>query len=127
MQRVVALVVVCEFDKQIPGQGGGTSLHFKFTEYAQLQDGMRVFLRDDRGYTSGPLTIAIAGKYVRPNIDPWARHTAEEIERSVLAAIDPDDPHQAAQEIVDRLAAAGIRVDVESVCQAEWHVELDER
>ena len=127
--KVTDLFVVCELANETPGEGGGTCLHFTFREFARLDNGMSVLLREDRGFTSGPLTLAnmLTGKYTRPDIDPWTYKTADSLKQSVLAAIDPADPEQEAQDIADRLRSAGIEVDLASVRAASWRVEFGER
>lgn len=127
--KVTDLFVVCDLASETPGENGGTCLHFKFGEFARLNNGMSVLLREDRGFTSGPLTIAnmLTGKYTIPDIDPWAHETADRLRQSVLAAIDPDDPEQEAQDIADRLRSAGFMVDLASVRAAPWSVEFGER
>ena len=118
-----------ELFNETPGEGGGTCLHFTFREFARLDNGISVLLREDRGFTSGPLTIAnrLTGKYSIPDIDPWTYETADRLKQSVLAAIEPDDPEQEAQDIADRLRAAGVEVDLASVRAASWRVEFGER
>ena len=127
--KVTDLFVVCELAKETAGEGGGTCLHFTFREFARLDNGMSVLLREDRGFTSGPLTIAnrLTGKYTRPDIDPWTYKTADRLKDSVLAAIDPDDPELEAQDIAGRLRSAGFVVDLASVRAASWRVEFGER
>ena len=127
--KVTGLIVVCELANETPGEDGGTCLHFKFGEFARLNNGMSVLLREDRGFTSGPLKIAnmLTGKYTIPDIDPWAYETADSLEHSVLATIDPDDPEQEAQDIADRLRSAGFKVDLASVRAAPWSVKFGER
>ena len=126
MPKVVALTAVCELAKETPGQGGGTTLHFDFTEYAMLDDGRRILLRGDRGLSFGPLTIAnmLTGKYAVPEIDPWLYETAEILERSVLAALEYDTPEEHEREVASRLLAKGITVDPETACTAVWRVEF---
>ena len=127
--KVTDLFVVCELANETRGEGGGTCRHFTFGEFARLDNGMRVLLREDRGFTSGPLTIAntLTGKYTIPDIDPWTYETAAHLKHSVLAAIDPDDPEQEAQDIADRLRSAGFEVGLASVRAASRRVEFGER
>jgi len=126
MLKVVALNAVCELAKETPGHSGGTSLHFDFTEYALLDDGRRVFIRDDRGLSSGPLTVAnmLTGEYTVPDVDPWLHQTAERLERSMLAALEYDTPEEQEREVASRLFALGIAVTPETSRTAEWRVEL---
>lgn len=126
MLKVVALTAVCELAKETPGHGGGTALHFDFTEYAMLDDGRRILLRGDRGLSCGPLTMAnmLTGKYAVPEIDPWLHITAETLERSVLTALEYDTPEEQEREIASRLLAQGITVNPETACTAVWQVEF---
>lgn len=121
-----SLTTVCELVNGTPGQGGGATLHFHFTEYAILDDGRRVLLRDDRGFSSGPLTMAnrLTGKYSVPEIDPWLYMTTESLERSVLAALEYDTPEEQEREVAGQLLAQGITVDPETACTEVWRVEF---
>ena len=126
MLKVVALTAVCELSKESPGQGGGTTLHFHFAEYAMLDDGRRILVRDDRGFSSGPPTMAniLTGKYTVPDIDPWLYKTAERLERSVLTALEYDTPEEKEWEVASRLLAQGITVNPGTAHTASWQVEF---
>ncbi len=91
-----------------------------------LDDGRRVLLRDDRGFSSGPLTMAnmLTGKYSVPEIDPWLHMTTESLERSVFAALEYDTPEEQEREVASRLLAQGITIDPETACTAVWRVEF---
>ena len=126
MLKVVALTAVCELAKEAPAHGGGTTLHFDFTEYALLDNRSRILLRGDRGLSCGPLTVAnmLTGTYTRPDIDPWLHQTAESLERSVLAALEYDTPEEHEREVASRLLAQGITVNPETARTAVWRVEF---
>jgi hypothetical protein len=64
---------------------------------AVLEDGRRVLLLDDRGWTSSTLRASWAGDIPDGNVqreplDSWALTTVEEIEETARVVVGPDEP-----------------------------------
>ena len=96
----------------------GRKLSFRVQEFAELSDGRRITLHDERGYsTSGPE-------------DPWRFQTPESIEVDVRTAVLPDDDdgeeHPWAW-LVELLHAHGVDASTEQLKQVPYRVELSPR
>lgn len=75
--RVVGLGAICDLDSSEIGPARGHS--FSVSEFALLDNGERVILHDERGY-SGWISAG----------DVWAHTTVETITRDVLTTVLPD-------------------------------------
>jgi hypothetical protein len=93
-------------------------LHFRVQEFADLDDGRRITLHDERGYsTSGPA-------------DPWRFQTPESIEADVRTTVLPDDDdgeEHPWEWLVELLHAHDVDVSVEQLRQVPYRVELSSR
>ncbi|MCY3911613.1 MAG: hypothetical protein OXF99_08855 [bacterium] len=117
------------------------TLHFSLTEFADLSDGRRVNIRDDRGFSGSlhafnwdPDTGEVKDASWRPGSrleslvsDPWRFETLESLTRSVVAALEPDDDQEWYEWVVVRLGSLGIEVDPASVEAAPYRVEFCSR
>lgn len=117
------------------------TLHFRLTEFADLSDGRRVTIRDDRGFSGSlhavnwdPDTGEVKDASWHPGSsleslvsDPWRFETRESLTRSVIAALDPDDDQEWYEWVVERLGSLGIEVDPASVEAAPYRVEFGSR
>lgn len=115
--------------------------HLSLTEFADLSDGRRVTLRDDRGFSSSlhavdwdPDTGEVKEASWHPGSrleslvsDPWRFETRESLTRDVIAALDPDDDQEWCEWVVERLRSLGIEVDLESLEAAPYRVEFGSR
>ncbi len=111
------------------------------TEFADLSDGRRVILRDDRGFSGtlhavnwDPDTGEVRDASWHPGSrleslvsDPWRFETRESLTRHVIAALDPDDDQEWHDWVVDRLRTMGIEVDPAFVISALYKVEFGSR
>ena len=110
-------------------------MSFSLVEFAEISDGRRLALRDDRGWGMGRPRIA----YVLDDADergpgpptvpfdlsdPWQFETRETLTESVLACVDPDDDEQWYEWVVDRLGELDVVVDAASVSAAPYRVEF---
>jgi hypothetical protein len=93
-------------------------LHFRVQEFAELSDGRRITLHDERGYsTSGPA-------------DPWRYQTADSIEADVRTTVLPDDDdgeEHPWEWLVELLHAQGVEASPEQLKQVPYRVELSQR
>ena len=93
-------------------------LTFRVQEFADLDDGRRITLHDERGYsTSGPE-------------DPWQFQTSESIEADVRTTVLPDDDdgeEHPWEWLVELLRAQGVDASVEELKQVPYRVEFSQR
>ena len=117
------------------------ALHFSLTEFADLSDGRRVILSDNRGY--GSTTHAVdwdpetgevrdASWYEGSELealvnDPWRFTTRNKLTQSVIGALNPDDDQEWYRWVVERLGSQGFKVDPASVEVAPYRVEFGNR
>ena len=87
-------------------------------EFADLDDGRRITLHDERGYsTSSPG-------------DPKQFQTSESIEADVRTTVLPDDDdgeEHPWEWLVELLQAQGVDASVEELKQVTYHVEFSQR
>jgi hypothetical protein len=95
-----------------------SGLHFRVQEFADLSDGRRITLHDERGYsTSGPS-------------DPWRYQTVESVEADVRTTVLPDDDdgeEHPWEWLVELLHAQGIDASTDELKRVPYRVELSER
>jgi hypothetical protein len=99
---------------------------------AVLDDGRRVILLDDRGWTSG-----LRGAGVEEDTDAWRFATEREISETARVVVGPDEPFggrtQADMErdhwraLADKLGADGVVVDADELRKLPHDVVLGER
>ena len=87
MAAVGRLVTSVELEE--PANPGGISL--SALHEAELADGRRVLLLDDRGWSLGPPTIYGDGGG-EPAPDIWSVTTREELEHDARMVVGPDEP-----------------------------------
>ncbi len=116
--RVVGLGAICDLDptwNRDPSEN-----NFRVSEFALLDNGERVILRDERGY---------GGRSSSGDI--WAHETVETITRDVLTTVLPDDydiDEEHPWEWLAELAQAqGIDVTADDLRQLPYEVVLTER
>ena len=59
---------------------------------AELRDGRRVLLLDDRGWSSTTRTVSWGGAVPEEPLDSWATTSVEEIEETARVVVGPDEP-----------------------------------
>lgn len=117
------------------------ALSFSLTEFADLSDGQRVILSEDRGF-GGTLYAVIwdpdtgevqdaswhEGSELEALVsDQWRFTTRESLTERVIAALDPDDDQEWYRWVVERLSSRGMDVDPASVEEAPYRVEFGSR
>lgn len=114
------------------------ALSFSLTEFADLSDGRRAILSNDRGFGGtlhavdwNPVTGEVRdaswheGSELEALVsDPWRFTTRESLTKSVIAALDPEDDQEWYRWVVERLGSQGFEVDPESVEAAPYQVEF---
>jgi len=92
--------------------------YFYLEEFADLDDGRRVILRDDRGWSFWPVT---------PPNSQWKTVTGRELVKEAILILEPDDDEDWIVWIIERLHFLGIEVDSASVHAAPFQVEFGPR
>jgi len=133
--RLVTLVDVQD-DVADPRQMSVSALH-----EAVLEDGRRVLLLDDRGWTSAALTASWGevpdGESRRDPLDTWALTSVEDIEETARVVVGPDEPAEGRSQadaeadhwayLADVLRQQGVVVDALELKQLPHDVVLSER
>jgi hypothetical protein len=97
-------------------------------EFAVLADGRRVELHADRGWTEG-----LQGVETKPTAgELWRFNTREDLERSVLNTVLPDDAEDTNQDhpwewLSKLLQARGIEASTEELRGLPYDVEFSDR
>ncbi len=100
-------------------------LHFHVEEFATLSDGRRLVLSNDRGWGQ-----SMSGG--RGPDDMWAYETVEDIERTALNVVLPDDAEETGEEhpwelLAERIRAFGIETTSEDLRHLPYDVVLSQR
>lgn len=107
--------------KQRQGMVDSGNPHFYLEEYADLSDGRRVMLNDDRGWSSWPLNRFDSR---------WKTAVGRALTRDTIWVLDPDevDTNDVWEGwVVERSRFLGVEVDPTSVHAAPFHVEFGPR
>lgn len=107
---VVALGAIIEIEEGRP--------QFHAEEFADLSDGRRVMLKDDRGWSDWPVNSPDSS---------WKMATGHELTIEAIAMLNPDDDELWMEWVVERLRLFDIDVDPVSVRAAPFHVEFGPR
>ncbi len=91
-------------------------------QQADLSDGRRVLLKDDRGWSSWPL----GWPQIRPG-GSWKVPGGRALTKEAILILDPDDNESWMDWVVGRLRFLGLDVDPASVHAAPFHVEFGPR
>ena len=94
------------------------TLQFYLEEFADLSDGQRVILKDDRGWS---------GSYRNSGDSPWKHITGRELTTQAILVLEPDDNVLWMEWVIEELLLSGIDVDPASVHAAPFHVEFGPR
>jgi len=90
---------------------------FDLTEFAELDDGRRVTVREGRGFGGR----ASDGDY-------WRHETRERLRLNALTTVGPDEGDPPSNEwLVARLSELGITTDLASLAEVPYRVEFIER
>ncbi len=92
--------------------------HLYAVEFADLSDGRRIVLRDDRGWRHWP-----------PNTPAsrWRIANGREIAKMAILILDPDDNDDWERWVVEQLRSAGVDADPASVHAAPYQVDFGSR
>jgi hypothetical protein len=88
------------------GVGDARQLSVSARHEAELPDGRRVLLLDDRGWVSSPLIASGEGEVPEEQQDSWATTSVEEIEQTARIVVGPDEPFNGSSQ---EEASKGIR------------------
>jgi hypothetical protein len=123
--RVVGLGAICDLGPQ-RFDGGARSQSFSVSEFVTLEDGRRVILHEDRGYTIGWRSSG------EPDpADLRAHQTPDTITRDVLNVVLPDDDECAEAHpwswLADLARARGLKVTAEDLRGLGYEVILTDK
>lgn len=104
------------------------------SEFAMLDDGHRLPLHDERGWSSGPMRVAHFAPPPwppDPEVSIWSQLDREDIVRTALAVVGPDDddhPDEHPYEwLAELLASHGVSASPEELRPLPYEVELGPR
>ena len=100
-------------------ESGSLSLYAE--EFADLSDGRRVILKDDRGWSLQ------RNHYLRYPDSSWKFTSGRLLAKEAILVLDPDDNERWIEWVVERLRFLGIDVDPASVHAAPFKVEFGPR
>ena len=103
-------------------ESGELSLYAE--EFADLSDGGRVILKDDRGWSLLPNHYH---RYPRYPDSSWKFASGRKLAKEAILVLDPDDNERWIEWVVERLRFLGIDVDPASVHAAPFKVEYGPR
>src|SRR5688572_5376273 len=116
--RVVGLGALCDLDPRTPDKARSQS--FSVSEFATLEDGRRVTLHEDRGFTIG------LGSPRETAADLRKYETLESLTRSVLNTVLPDDDDPAEDHpwswLADLARARGLNVTADDLRSLPYEV-----
>jgi hypothetical protein len=118
--RLVGLGAICDLDPSPSAINDERQHSFTISEFARLDNGERVVLHAERGYSGR----------IFPSGSIWAHLTVETITRDVLNVVlpDPEDGEGHPWEWLAELAQAqGIAVTADELRQVPYEVVLTER
>lgn len=117
--RVVGLGAICDLGPQ--RSDGSSDQSFAVSEFVTLEDGRRVILHDDRGFTLGWRSSTEPGSG-----DIWEHETLESLTRDVLNVVLPDDDECADDHpwswLADLARARGLTVTPEELRGLRYEV-----
>ena len=134
MAGVTALLTLVDIDDSDDDGPDARRMSVRARHEAVLEDGRRVVLLDDRGWT-GAISAAWTDDASLPGI--WAVETVEELERTARVVVGPDEPGpggtQAEMEaghwetLAGILRAQGVEVEAAELRELPHDVELSTR
>ena len=136
MPSVTRLVTLVDVEERV---GEASQMSVSARHEAELADGRRVLLLDDRGWTSSALRAYPAGEAPDGEDPPdvWAMTSIEDIEETARVVVGPDEPFgEHSQEdmeashwayLADILREQGIAVDALELKRLPHDVVLSER
>jgi hypothetical protein len=116
--RVVGLGAICDLDPRTPDKARSQS--FSVSEFVTLEDGRRVILHEDRGFTIG------WGSSRETAADLRKGETLESLTRNVMAVVLPDDDVPAEAHpwswLADLARARGLNVSADDLRSFPYEV-----
>jgi len=116
--RVVGLGAICDLDPRTPDKARSQS--FSVSEFVTLEDGRRVILHEDRGFTIG------LGSSRESTADLRRGETIESLTRDVLNVVLPDDDVPAEDHpyswLADLARARGLNVSADDLRSLPYDV-----
>jgi hypothetical protein len=124
---IVRLGAWCDYVAQVE-----ETTSFRVREFAELDDGSRLFLDDpqggERGFSSR-VSVASGGR--SQPVDPWAYFTVADVEASVLTTVLPNDDDSGEEHpwewLTERLAEYGLEASADQLRELPYVVELGPR
>lgn len=121
--RVVGLGAICDLDPRTPDKARSQS--FSVSEFVILEDGRRVILHEDRGFTIG------LGSSRQTAADLRRGETMESLTRDVLSVVLPDDDEPAEDHpwswLADLARARGLNVSADDLRSLPYEVTFTDK
>jgi len=122
--RVVGVGAICDLGQQRPTDA--RSQNFSVSEFVTLEDGRRVILHEDRGFTIG------LGSTGTSDLGGLREHeTLESLTRDVLNTVLPDDDQPAEDHpwmwLADLARARGLTVSADDLRKLRYDVILTDK
>ena len=129
---VVALGAYCDLASSVQAPANPGDLSFAVSEFAVLDDGRRITLHADRGWSESLRRYVPKGEPLPVNwgepLDPWEHMSRDDLMRSTLLVVlpdDDDDPDDHPYEwLAGRLSEHGIRASAAELRCLPYTVEL---
>jgi hypothetical protein len=120
--RVVGLGAICDLDPRTPDKARSQS--FSVSEFVTLEDGRRVILHEDRGFTIGLGSS-------RETADLRRGETLESLTRNVLSVVLPDNDDAAEAHpyswLADLARARGLNVSADDLRSLAYEVTFTDK
>ena len=132
---VVALGAFCDLASSGQAPANPADLSFAVSEFAVLDDGRRITLHAERGWTDSLRRCVPTGEPLPADwgdpLDPWEHMSRDDLVRSTLLVVLPDDddaPDDHPYEwLAGRLHGHGIRASAAELRSLPYTVELSPR
>jgi hypothetical protein len=129
---VVALGAWCDLVPEAEYGGSPGGLSFSVSEFAVMDDGRRLMLHAERGWTQWVRTAGPPGQPpTEQPLDPWSMMTRDSVVQDALNVVlpdDDDDPEDHPYEwLAELLAAQGVTASADQLRDLPYTVELTPR
>jgi hypothetical protein len=135
--QVSAVTRLVTFVDLAEGVGGTRQMAFSARHEAELPDGRRVLLLDDRGWSASSLIVRGEGEVPEVQPDSWATMSVEDIEQTARIVVGPDEPFEGSSQenaeeehwayLSDVLRQHGVAMDARDLRRLPHDVVLGER
>jgi hypothetical protein len=129
--RVVGLGARCDLVPSEEDTSSPGGLSFRVSEFAVLDDGRRLTLHEERGWTQWVRRGAPPGEQLTEDPGPWSLMTRQSVIQDTLNVVLPDDDDPAEAHpyewLAELLAARGVSATAAELRAVPYDVELSPR